>query len=665
MELKKYQEDVLLDLKTYIDNLLITRNPAKAYNKLWNDKHVKIGFGGLPSYSDVIPGVPSVCLKVPTGGGKTVIACSSLKTIFDKMPADHTKLVVWLVPWDTILTQTQKTLSDPNHFYRQRLNRDFSSKVEIYSKKQALSGQNFNPSALNEQLSILILSFDSLRSKKKDGRKVYEENSNLTQFTSFYDDKDAMVENVDDSALIQVLNQLNPVVVIDESHNARSELSVEMIKNLNPSFVLELTATPKEDSNIISIVSAERLKQANMVKLPVIAYNRPSIERVIVEAIDLRNSLEKCAIAESKLNPEIYIRPIVLFQAQPKTDEDTKTFEKIKEDLISCGIPKEYIAIKTSNKNEIAKVDLLSKECKIRYIITVNALKEGWDCPFAYILASVANKTSRIDVEQILGRILRQPNQKKYSNSLLNMSYVLTSSSDFNSTLSNILVGLNSAGFSKNDCRVINEKPIEEEQKYEKIDLFEDNGDDAADVDSTNFNIESVSKEIKETLKKEQEMDSGESDASEDISTNEHLKEMITEAEKKSDEYQETIDAYEKEDDSGLAFELKDKMTRHKICESIAEEVQKIKLPEFCQKVESSFFEEDSITEPITKEDLLKGFKLSSISIPTDLLISSDNVYQFDVETSEEGTVVKQKMMGKNESEELKKSCNPSLNQDV
>jgi len=63
--------------------------------------------------------------------------------------------------------------------------------------------------------------------------------------------------------------------------------------------------------------------------------------------------------------------------------------------------------IKTADVNELKGVDLLRPDCPIRYIITINALKEGWDCPFAYILASIANRTSRIEVEQIVGRVLR------------------------------------------------------------------------------------------------------------------------------------------------------------------------------------------------------------------------------------------------------------------
>ena len=156
----------------------------------------------------------------------------------------------------------------------------------------------------------------------------------------------------------------------------------------------------------------------------------------------------------------------MLFQAEPKSSSDTVTFEKLKDKLVAIGIPENQIAIKTSNVNELKGVDLLSPDCEIRYIITVNALKEGWDCPFAYILASVANKTSRVDVEQILGRILRQPYAKKHKMPLLNTSYVLTSSRDFRTTLDDIVVGLNKAGFSKKDYRIGEiEKPVFEPDK--------------------------------------------------------------------------------------------------------------------------------------------------------------------------------------------------------
>lgn len=57
-------------------------------------------------------------------------------------------------------------------------------------------------------------------------------------------------------------------------------------------------------------------------------------------------------------------------------------------------------------------------------------------------------------MEQILGRILRQPYAKRHGSPLLNTSYVLTCSNDFRNTLDSIVSGLNMAGFSRKDFRV-------------------------------------------------------------------------------------------------------------------------------------------------------------------------------------------------------------------
>lgn len=206
------------------------------------------------------------------------------------------------------------------------------------------------------------------------------------------------VEGADETALLQIINQLSPLVIVDESHHARSTLSKEMLRNFNPCFVLDLTATPIRESNILCYVDPAALKRENMDKLPIIVYNRSSQQEVIADAVDLRNRLEQYATAEQE-RTGLYIRSIVLFQAQPMGRENSTTFEKLKEKLVSAGIPAEQVAIKTADVNELKYKDLLSPKCRIRYIITVNALKEGWDCPFAYILASLANKTSQVDVE--------------------------------------------------------------------------------------------------------------------------------------------------------------------------------------------------------------------------------------------------------------------------
>lgn len=353
MELKTYQKNVLSDLSRFLTLMTDTGSAAKAYKALWEEKGVNVGFSGMAAYHyNLKNGVPDVCFKVPTGGGKTFIAANAIKTIYDAMPTAATKAVVWLVPSDAILTQTYAALNNPHHPYRQKIDVDFGGAVEVYSKSQLLNGQNFNPTSITEQLSVFVLSYDSFRTSKKEGRKAFQENGNLAAFPKYMKDKDILLPDTDETALIQVIRSLNSVVIVDESHHATSKLSVEMLENFNPCFVLDLTATPKTKSNIISFVDAAQLKKENMVKLPVIVYNRKSQSDVYGDAINIRRKLEIQAKAEQAETGR-YIRPIVLFQAQPRTGTESTTYDKIKNTLIEAGIPQEEIAIKTGDKDEL------------------------------------------------------------------------------------------------------------------------------------------------------------------------------------------------------------------------------------------------------------------------------------------------------------------------
>ena len=450
MILKDYQQNAINDLEKFMELVDQKNSLSEAYKIFWESKDVP----AKPPYQSTIANVPQVCFKVPTGGGKTFMAAASLQSIFMALPAIKTKVVIWLVPSDTILKQTYKNLSNPGHPYRQRLQVDFADRVTVYNKEQLLMAQNFSPVELSDQLSILVLSYDSFRTSNKEGRKAYQENGQLLPFVSHFKDDVELLSDADITSLINVIRQYEPVIIVDESHHATTKLSVEMLQNFNPSFILELTATPKENSNVITYVPAAKLKAANMVKLPVIVYNRHSRDEVIADAINLQHKLEIIANNE-EMKGLVPVRPIVLFQAEPKGKGDRATFDKIKSELIdSYHISPEQIAIKTADFNELPD-DLMAADCPIRFIITINALKEGWDCPFAYILASLANRSSAVDVEQILGRILRRPYTKQFQDSMLNMSYVFTASENFRQTLTNIVKGLNNAGFSEHDYRTV------------------------------------------------------------------------------------------------------------------------------------------------------------------------------------------------------------------
>lgn len=617
MELKNYQQEVLSDLSMYIDYVKRHNNLNTAYRAFWNDKGVSVDNaeeGYLHPYDNSVAGVPKVTVKVPTAGGKTYIACNALKPIFDKLPSGNPMVVAWFVPSDTILKQTYEKLSDPNHPYRQRIDSLFNGAVRVIDKESALFGTGISPTEIREQLTIFVLSVQSFASKTKDGRKVYRENENLTEYTKLYDSLTKRVDGADETAFIQVLSYLNPVVIIDESHNFEAPLRIEVQNAINPRFILELTATPRSKSNIISFVDAIKLKEANMVKLPVIVYNHRTKNDVITSAINLQRSLEQKAV-EMEQSGGRYIRPIVLFQAQPKTDADSETFDKIKEKLIQIGIPEEQIKIKTAQKDEIKRMDLMSRDCPVRYIITINALKEGWDCPFAYILASLANKSSRVDVEQILGRILRLPYTTKHRNNLLNLSYVFTSSDNFNETIQIIIKGLNKAGYSRRDFKVSESASSEVTEQAENIGgLFCNYGDMAttdnddiphvigdrdavpygnAAVDDIDFDIEVVKHGI-----------SGNS-----ITDTVEIERTAISVSK---QYDDEMQAAQNDKDN-IPNDLKDMQKYYRIKPDFQEQIEKIKLPVFVKRItKSDIFDTDSSSfVPVSKKMLAEGFDLN------------------------------------------------------
>lgn len=623
MELKQYQKEVIADLDSYIGYVEKYGCPDTAFHKFWEDKGISISAIDnyyLHPYDNSITDVPHVTVKVPTAGGKTFIACNALNTIFKHLPAEKPKVVAWFVPSDTILKQTYKNLNDPSHPYRQKIDSHFGNAVCVVDKESALFGHGINPTEIREQLTIFVLSVQSFAANNKDGRRVYRENENLAEYAKLYDTMTKRVDGADETGLIQVLSYLNPVVIIDESHNFEANLRVDMLKSINPCFILDLTATPRKKSNIISFVDAIKLKRANMVKLPVIVYNHRSTNDVVSSAIQMQRSLEQKAVA-IEADGGRYIRPIVLFQAQPKTDDDNITFDKIKNKLIEIGIPEEQIKIKTANKDEIKNTDLLSRDCPVRYIITVNALKEGWDCPFAYILASLANKTSRVDVEQILGRVLRLPYTTKHKEELLDLSYVFTSSNDFRSTVENIIEGLNRAGFSKKDYRVAEASaeavaPVQAAQPSQN--LFGGEQDTPATPTTDDIDEQLNTETIKTTIATP--------------ATNTGTAELESFARQESENYKQQ--AAQQTDNNDIPNDIKGMITTYPIKDIFADEAGSLVLPQFVKKVASSLIFADREYVPLDKTMLAEGFDLDKCDHNIDFTRAQSEAVRVDLEKS-------------------------------
>ena len=648
MELKGYQQTNLDALDRFLTCVEKFNNTYAGFNEFWQTNNPPL----IPSigtiiepYKDNVKGAPHICHKVPTGGGKTFIASAALKVAISHINPLY-KVVVWLVPSNAILEQTLRNLRNKQHPYRQRIDTDFHNRVEVFDKQQALTGHGFTLTTVKENLCILIMSFDSFRTTNKEGRKVYQENGYLQSFSTLISKQ---LDGDEEVQLMKVLQAVHPLVVVDESHNAVSRLSEQMLNDLQPSLVIDLTATPKANSNIICFTDALELKRNNMVKLPVIVYNHTTKAQVIDSALHLQRQLENTAKEEKGGN---YIRPIVLFQAESKLagTEDRETFEKIKQTLLSLRIPEEQIKIKTAEIDELKGVDLMSPDCPVRYIITINALKEGWDCPFAYILASLADKSSAVDVEQIVGRVLRLPNATRNKMDILNLSYVLTASSKFQETLDNVVKGLNHAGFSDKDYRsvdasepeekLIEPKSVNPESLFPEFNTHPQQADYEDEVDMEQITFKAESNDEEDILPT----------SSEKTTTKPSIPESVTSILDKAQKQAENLEKQlENDEEIMINPEIAPAVKTATIQSMFVESAKQVVLPMFFVANESDGNDlfGDIVDIKLDGQHLLNTFKLSSQPADITFAAAEATMYKVDIdETTDEHAPRYEKVKG-------------------
>ncbi len=475
-QMRNYQQRCINELARYFKSAH-TLNAKEAF-VLQTARPYRV----VPELEDL----PYVCLRVPTGGGKTVMACHALGVAAREYLQMERVVCLWLVPSNAILEQTLKALKDREHPYRQSVEAYFPGQVEVMTIKDALY---VTRGTLDGATVIIVSTLAALRVEETDGRKVYESAGALEHhFNGLSPMMRARMETIGDGIMVyslaNVLRMRRPVVIMDEAHNARTSLSFETLVRVTPSCVIEFTATPQTThkpergefaSNVLCHVSARELKADQMLKLPVKLRTRPDQwKEVIGDALQKQRELEAAAVDERQQTGE-YLRPIVLFQAEPKNqNRPTLTVEVVKQALVDdFRVPPEQIAVATGQTRELEDVDLGSPNCPIRFIITVQALREGWDCPFAYILCSVAAQRSSRAVEQILGRVLRMPNVRRKRREELNFAYAYAVSSDFVETAASLRDALIENGFQRLEAADLIVVP-EQHGLFEGVDLFRD-----------------------------------------------------------------------------------------------------------------------------------------------------------------------------------------------
>jgi type III restriction enzyme len=431
--LKSYQTAALSVLSDYLHSASQV-GAARAFQQQ----------AGRPYQADAFGDIPCVCLRIPTGGGKTLLAAHAIVHMAREWQATDAPVAVWLVPSDAIRSQTLTALQTPSHPYRMALEEAYGQRLQVCELERV---STLAPSDWGRHTIVVVATIQSFRVEQTDTRNVYAfseaferhfKSLSAEKLASLASIPDAYVKAEDvtdtDSTLKSYIGQPryslanwlalhNPLIIVDEAHNTRTEKSFVALKRLNPSVILELTATPLlHQSNVVYHVSAQELQAENMIKLPITLREHPEgWQAAVFGAVQTRQWLE-AESQQAQADGDAYVRPIVLFQAQ--NVNDTAPPEVLRQHLINeLHIPEDQIAIATGSQRDLDGVDVFSPISQLRYIITVQALREGWDCPFAYVLCSLQPLSSATAVEQLLGRVLRMPYAKRRNRESLNRAY--------------------------------------------------------------------------------------------------------------------------------------------------------------------------------------------------------------------------------------------------
>lgn len=435
--------------------------PRKAWERLREQRRLPPAFADR-AHSSRWDGagrpVPNACLKVPTGGGKTLLAAAAVGAVFGGWLRRHTGMVLWIVPNEAIYRQTMNALNDRDHPYRQLLNVAGAGRVRILDKNTPLTRLD-----AEGQLCVMVLMLQSAARQTKETLRLFRDRGSVLGFLPPEDDVEAhwallqRLPNLDvyassgtsadeartqkgsivKSSLGNALRLMRPLVIIDEGHHAYSETALSTIEGFNPCLLLELSATPRvsdsagkearagktaaKGSNILVDVRGRELDEAEMIKLPIHVDVRRWNDWQSCLAASVRK-LDELAQEAERLRGQTarYIRPLLLVQVE-RTGADLRDAgfihaEDARAYLLQLGLNEAQIAIKTSERNDLnapENIDLLSPTCPVRAIITKQALQEGWDCPYAYVLCALAAGRAPAAMTQLVGRILRMPQVTK------------------------------------------------------------------------------------------------------------------------------------------------------------------------------------------------------------------------------------------------------------
>lgn len=462
MELKAYQTRALDQLRFFLGRCR-SGDFENAYRQtiarigeenspVAGDGAADFGRGGYTPVEGLEDSTPYCCIRLPTGGGKTLLAAHAVKIAADEWMERPKVPVLWLVPSNQIEVQTLDALKQPRHPYRLALQEAFGD-VAVFDVDER---RQIRPRDLVDKTVVIVGTMQTFRISNPQDRNVYRTDENLEDHfrdvlpgEGLYLEEEGPRKGDVAYSFANLMYRQRPLLILDEAHNFMTSLSADVKQRLRPSGIIEFTATPHPRSNVISSASALELKSAEMIKMPIHLTQHGSWQQAVAHAVQNRATLEQIGAADPGK-----IRPIALYQAQPATEGAEATVDKLKAHLIDVEkIHADAIAIATGEQRELDGINLFDPQCKIEHVITVQALKEGWDCSFAYVFCSLASISSPGAVEQLLGRVLRMPFAKRRASEELNRAYAHVSEANFRAAADGLQDRLIRMGFDEREAR--------------------------------------------------------------------------------------------------------------------------------------------------------------------------------------------------------------------
>ena len=454
-------DDVFNEIRNY---------PKTAWKKLAENGDIAATAGEYVDRKDGADRpIPHICFKVPTGGGKTLLAASALERLNRQRG-----LTLWVVPTQAIFDQTKAALWNKEHPYRKVLERASGGRVKMLEREDPFSRDD-----ITNYLCVMLLMLPAANKspdKKLKDKAYYRMYRNSGRYSSFFPDHDdnegnaLMREKYPDldfssegdipmQSLFNVLKILRPVVVLDEAHKAYGTRNgkefASSINRLDPQMVIELSATPNSGiSNLLVDIAGPDLKKEEMIKSPVqvSSFSGMKWQDTLHEASEELKQLDtEARLLES--STDRYIRPIAVVRVE-RTGKDQRDGVRIHAEDVrdyltqNLKVRPHEIRVKSATNNELQGEDLLSKESQVKWIITKSALMEGWDCSFAYLLVMLDNTRSQNAITQLVGRVMRQPHAQLTGRESLDQCYVLCNDTDVDAAVKQVKKGLESQGLT-------------------------------------------------------------------------------------------------------------------------------------------------------------------------------------------------------------------------